>query len=106
MALEANIKIPRIIWKHHGVFFIEMSLTNLCYLSSITSRLLRAGMFKILFYFNVFIFPSPILMKVMFSDRASYAGSVGTTHNFVDLSAQVLRAFLPKTLTHLYPPPP
>ena len=90
MALEANITIPRIKWKHQGVFFILMLLTNLSYLSSITSRLLRAGMFKILFYFNVFLFPSPILMKLVFPDRASYAGSVGTSRTFLDLSVQVL----------------
>ena len=90
MALEANIKMSRIIWHHQGVFFITMLLINLSYLSSITSRLLRAGMFKILFYFKFFLFPSPILMKLVFPDRASYAGSVATTHNFVELSVQVL----------------
>ena len=104
MALEANIKIPRIIWKHQGVFFILVLLINLSYLSSITSRIVREGMFKILFYFNVFLFPSLILMKLVFPDRASYSGSVGTFHNSVDLSVQVLRAFLPETSTNLYPP--
>ena len=81
-----------------------MLLFNLWYFLSITSRLLRAGMFKILFSFNVFLFSSPILMKLVFPDRASYSGSVGTTHNFVDLSVQVLRAFRLEMLTTLYPP--
>ena len=80
-----------------------MLLINLSYLSSKTSRLLRAGMFKILFYFNVFIFPSPILMELGFPDRASYAGSVGTSHNFVELLVQVLRTFRLETSTNLYP---
>ena len=44
-------------------------------------------------------------MKPVFPDRASYAGSVGTTHNFVDLSVHVLQAFRPETSTNLNPPP-
>ena len=103
MILEAHIKIPRIIWNDQGVFFIQMLLINLSYLSSITSRLLRAGMFKILFYFNVFLFPSLILMRLVFLDRTSYAGTVGTFNNSVDLSVQDLRAFLPETSTNLSP---
>ena len=81
-----------------------MLLTNMSYFSSITSRLLRVGMFKILFYFNDFLLPLPILLKLVFPDRASHAGSVEPTHNFVDLSVQVLRAFCPDTSTSLYPP--
>ena len=103
MALEENIKIPLITWKHQSVFFILMLSINLSYLSTIASRLLRAGMLKILFYFNVFLLPSQLLTKLVFSDRAS-SGYVGTSHTSVDLPVQVLQAFRPETSTNLYPP--
>ena len=54
IALEANVKIRPIIRIHHGVFFVIMWSIDLWHLSSITSRLLKAGMFEFLF-FSVFV---------------------------------------------------
>ena len=55
-------------------------------------------------FFHILLYPSSILIKPVFLDRASYADSVDTFHKFVELLVQVLRALLPETPANLYPP--